>query len=186
MTRLDARPWLAVTLGGGLAATCLSVAVHRSVYAAEAAGTCGGQAPAIDLAEKGAFPLPAHLESADIAAGKHDFEQLFKSGDALFHTAFNGLDGVGMAVLANGSKVNRFTVTPPGGAPARHARRSRAAAATARPSARPPGRRRRSIAFDNDQDGKGPFNVRSTTSVFGDGILQLLAQEITEDLHARA
>jgi hypothetical protein len=40
------------------------------------------------------------------------------------------------------------------------------------------------IAFDGDQDGKGPFNVRSTTSLFGDGILQNLAMEITTDLLA--
>ena len=117
MTRLDARSSFAAALAAVLAAACLSVAVHRSVYAAEAGAAA--ERPAIDLAEKGAFPLPAHLESADIAAGKHDFEHLFKSGDALFHTAFNGLDGVGMAVLGNGTKVNRFTGTPPGGGAAR-------------------------------------------------------------------
>ncbi|HEX2466558.1 MAG TPA: di-heme oxidoredictase family protein [Thermoanaerobaculia bacterium] len=181
MTRLDARSWLAVTLAGGLAATCLSVVVHRSVYAAEARGAKAAAKPTIDLEEKGAFPLPAHLESADIAAGKHDFEHLFKSGDALFHTAFNGLDGVGVAALANGSKINRFTVTPPGGNPLAISAQS-CGGCHRSPFGASAGPAQTQIAFDNDQDGKAPFNVRSTTSLFGDGILQLLAQEITEDL----
>ncbi|MDX1384362.1 MAG: di-heme oxidoredictase family protein, partial [Thermoanaerobaculia bacterium] len=37
---------------------------------------------------------------------------------------------------------------------------------------------------DPDDDGEPPFNTRNTISVFGDGLLQLLAQEITEELQA--
>ena len=51
--------------------------------------------PAIVLGDKGAFPLKAHLESADIAAGKYTPAQFIESGADSFHTPFNGLDGVG-------------------------------------------------------------------------------------------
>ena len=68
--------------------------------------------PAIALREAPAFPLPAHVESSEIAAGAYTFARLFAAGDALFHTSFNGLDGVGSAVRKDGSKVSRFA--PPG------------------------------------------------------------------------
>jgi hypothetical protein len=41
--------------------------------------------PAIVLGDKGAFPLKAHLESADIAAGKYAPAQFIESGADLFH-----------------------------------------------------------------------------------------------------
>src|SRR5687767_8553024 len=54
----------------------------------------------VELAEKPAFPLEKHLESKEIAAGSMQFPQLFEAGDELFHTPYNGLDGVGMKTLA--------------------------------------------------------------------------------------
>jgi cytochrome c peroxidase len=182
----------AVAIAAVLAvATLAGCAADRSgdAGAGDAAGdaaTGGGAAPelpAIELVEKGAFPLPAHLESADIAAGTHSFDQLFEAGGDLFHTPFNGIDGVGVAKLPNGSTLNRFSVTPPGGVIGPPSAQS-CGSCHGHPFPSSAGLSHTSIPFDGDLDGNGPFNVRSTTSVFGDGLLQLLAQEITEDLLA--
>src|SRR4051794_1299897 len=51
--------------------------------------------PVIVLKETPAFPLPSHVESKQIAGGGYTFQQLFAAGEALFHTSYNGLDGVG-------------------------------------------------------------------------------------------
>src|SRR4051812_37978406 len=64
--------------------------------------------PSIALGQKGAFPLKAHLESADIAAGKYAPAAFIDSGADLFHTPFNGLDGVGASKGPKGILVNRF------------------------------------------------------------------------------
>src|SRR5215475_8710603 len=71
--------------------------------------------PVIDLDEKPAFPLAKHLESKDIAAGSIPFPELFEDGAKLFHTPFNGLDGVGMMRTVGGVSVNRFSTGPVGG-----------------------------------------------------------------------
>jgi hypothetical protein len=179
MTGFAARSFAAPALMGVVAATCVAVAIGRSAFAAETSEA--GAKPSIDLAEKGAFPLPAHLEAADIAAGKYSFEQLFEFGDDLFHAAFNGMDGVGVASLANGARINRFALTPPGGTVTAISSQS-CGGCHRSPFAASAGEAVTHISFDFDQDGKGPFNTRSTTSVFGDGVLQLLAIEISEDL----
>jgi hypothetical protein len=88
---------------------------------------------------------------------------------------------VGGLALGNGTKVNRFTTTPPGGALTALGSQS-CGGCHRSPFGASAGTAATHIAFDGDQDGKGPFNLRSTTSVFGDGILQNLAIEITEDL----
>ena len=41
-----------------------------------------------------------------------------------------------------------------------------------------------SVARDPEADGKPPFNVRSVRSLYGDGLMQMLAEEMTEDLQA--
>src|ERR1051326_2704396 len=71
--------------------------------------------PEIDLAERPAFPLAAHIESSDIAAGRYTLNRLFEAGRLLFHTSFNGLDGVGIAVRPDGSQVARFAPIGPKG-----------------------------------------------------------------------
>jgi mono/diheme cytochrome c family protein len=105
------------------------------------------------------------------------FEKIFEAGDALFHTFFNGADGVGIATRADGTKVNRFAPLGPKGPAAQscgecHNTPAGSSAGTAHASAV------RVLV------GKGtpPFDVRAATSLFGDGILQLLAQEMTEEL----
>jgi hypothetical protein len=151
---------------------------------------CGGGAPAeaardeahalpvIELDERPAFPLEQHVESADVAAGAWDFPRLLDAGRLLFHTNFNGLDGVGIARRPDGSVIDRFAPPGPRGPGAQscgscHGFPVPAAAGLAHTQ----------ISSDPDQNDTPPWNVRSVISVFGNGILQLLAQEMTEELH---
>lgn len=135
--------------------------------------------PIISLVEEPAFPLEAHLESADITSGRYDFEALFEAGSELFHTPYNGLDGVGFAKRPNGNVVRRFSTPGPGGPGSQTCGECHSF-----PFPSAAGLAHSNIAQDPDNDGLPPFNVRQTPSVLGNGLLQLLAQEITEDLQA--
>jgi hypothetical protein len=152
--------------------------VAGATPAASAAPTAAAtDLPSVALKEAPAFPLPTHVESKDIAAGAYTFERLFEAGDLLFHTAFNGLDGVGSAVRPDGSRVARFAPPGPKGPHSQacgecHAVPAAAAAGLAHSTVSEP------------KKGKTEVNARSVPSLFGNGILQLLAQEMTEDLQA--
>ncbi len=130
----------------------------------------------IALKELPAFPLKAHIESADIVKGAYTVDRLVEEGGHLFHTPFNGLDGVGSFVREDGSKVARFAPLGPRGPSSQacgecHSSPFPAAAGLAH-----------SAVARAKKGTTSPLNVRSVTSVFGNGILQLLAQEITEEL----
>ena len=138
--------------------------------------------PVIDLSAGPAFPLEGgHLESSSIAAGEWTFVQLFDAGEALFHVPFNGLDGVGVARLRDGSTIARFSAAPAGGGTVSS---QSCGECHNMPAAAAAGLATTNRVNDPDEDGLPPFNTRSTTSLFGDAIVQLLAQEITEELHA--
>ncbi len=137
--------------------------------------------PVIELTGGPAFPLDAHLEAETIAAGAMSFDELFEAGDHLFHTPYNSLDGVGVGHLPDGTPVPRFRPFPPGGG-AGAAISSQSCGSCHRRTAS--GLAHTNVAGDPGSDGEPPFNVRSTTSLFGDGMVQLVAQEITEDLLA--
>lgn len=139
--------------------------------------------PTLDVSGGPAFPLESHLESSAIASGEMTFEQLFEAGEALFHAPFNGHDGVGRAVLPDGSPIARFSVAPPGGGAQGMISSQSCGECHNTPFAAAAGLATTNRVGDPDADGLPPFNTRSTTSVFGDAIVQLLAQEITEDLH---
>ena len=150
-----------------------------------AADTTMPELPVVHLSEGPAFPLESgHLESNAIAAGEMSFEQIFESGAALFHTPFNGLDGVGVARLPDGSTLARFSVVPAGGGAGGMISSQSCGECHNAPAGTSAGLATTNRAGDPDNDGVPPFNVRSTTSLFGDGIVQLLAQEITEDLQS--
>ena len=89
------------------------------VHASGADGTAGTDSkpalPTIALKEVPAFPLKAHVESADIVCGGYTVARLVDAGGDLFHTPFNGLDGVGSFVREDGSKVARFAPLGPRG-----------------------------------------------------------------------
>ena len=155
---------------------------------------CGGAAPAttsppsepakpdlpsVTLTETGAFPLPAHVETADLASGAYTFQRLFVSGDRLFHTAFNGADGVGIAVRPDGSKVARFAPLGPNGPAAQTCGECHNT-----PAGSSAGLAHSSVVHGTGDKHVAPFDVRAATSLFGDGILQLLAQEMTDELQA--
>ncbi len=140
-----------------------------------------GPLPVVDLSGRPGFPLPHHLESSDIAAGKMTYRQIFDAGEALFHAEYTAEDGVGAMRLPDGSKILRFSRLPPGGgAGAEISSQSCVRCHVGSAS----GPSQANVLSNPGGDGKPPFLVRNTTSLYGDGILQLLAQEITEDLHA--
>lgn len=132
--------------------------------------------PAIGVKEMPAFPLKAHVESSDIAGGKYTVATLVDAGGDLFHTPFNGLDGVGSFVREDGSKVARFAPIGPRGPTAQSCGECHA-----EPFPTSAGLAHSAVARAK-KGTTAPVNVRSVTSVFGNGILQLLAQEMTEDL----
>lgn len=138
----------------------------------------------IDLDEKPAFPLPKHVESKEIAAGAITREKLFEAGAELFHTPYNGLDGVGMKKTVGGVPVNRFSTGPAGGGQPITVGAQSCGSCHNRPFPSSAGLAHTRIFFDPDQNGAPPFNPRATTSLFGDGVLQRLAEEMTEQLFA--
>jgi hypothetical protein len=140
--------------------------------------------PVIELDEKPAFPLPAHLEQRDIAAGKMSSQELFEAGEKLFHTVYNGLDGVGMMRTVGGKPLNRFSTGVAGGGQPIAVSAQSCGSCHNRPFGAGAGLAHTHITFDSDSDGVPPFRLRSTTSLFGNGLLQLLAQEMTEELQA--
>jgi len=162
------------------AASTASIALALAV----ALAGCGGSPeplPTIDLSGGPSFPLPAHVESADLASGALSFQQIFDAGDALFHTTYTDAAGVGALRLPDGTPTLRFGDAPPGhglGTAISSSSCGRCHVGTAS------GPAQANVAGDPGDDGLPPFRLRSTTSLFGNGILQLLAQEITEDLQA--
>jgi hypothetical protein len=138
--------------------------------------------PVIELEEKPAFPLPKHLESKDIAAGTVSHAQLFEAGAKLFHTPFNGLDGVGMKRTIGGVPLNRFSIGPAGGGQPTTVGAQACANCHNQPVDGGSGLAHTRVLFDASAKGVPPFSPRATTSLFGNGVLQLLAQEMTEQL----
>jgi mono/diheme cytochrome c family protein len=137
--------------------------------------------PIVDLSVGPAFPLDGHLGSANVAGGGMTFEELFEAGDALFHTSYNGDDGVGMLRLPDGTPFPRFAPRPAGHGFGGEIS-SQSCGACHRGAAS--GAAHTTVFSDPDNDGVPPFAVRSTTSLFGNGLVQLLAQELTEELQA--
>jgi mono/diheme cytochrome c family protein len=170
-----------MTSGRSLTATCTLVTAllagcTRPAPTAPPASQNKPALPTIALKEVPAFPLKAHVESAEIVSGGYTVARLVDAGGDLFHTPFNGLDGVGSFVREDGSKVARFAPLGPRGPSAQacgecHAEPFPTSAGLAH-----------SAVVRAKKGTTSPLNVRSVTSVFGNGILQLLAQEMTEEL----
>lgn len=141
--------------------------------------------PSFDLVEHAAFPLERHLESKNLAAGTMKLQDIYEDGAKLFHRPYNGLDGVGVRRLPNGTPANRFTPFPVGGGMLTSFSSQACGSCHTFPYAASAGLAHTDLAFDPGADGQPPYNIRSTTSLFGDGLLQLLAQEITEQLQSQ-
>jgi hypothetical protein len=164
-----------------LTVAVVSVAVCTLVFVACTAPT-ERELPVIELEEHPA--ISSHLEQSDIVAGQVSFDELFAAGDRLFNAAFNGLDGVGAMLTAGGTPLPRFSVGPAGGGQPIAVSAQACGDCHATPFAAGAGHSHTRVLQDPDVDGKAPFNARSTTSLHGNGLLQLLAQEMTEELQA--
>jgi mono/diheme cytochrome c family protein len=138
--------------------------------------------PVIELEEKPA--LGSHVEQKDIVGGSLSFDAVFDAGDRLFHAPFNGLDGVGAMLTAGGTPLNRFSIGPSGGGQPIAVSAQSCGDCHAVPYAAGAGRAQTRVTPDPDADGQAPFNARATTSLHGNGLLELLAQEMTEELLA--
>ncbi len=140
--------------------------------------------PVVDLDEKPAFPLAGHLESKDLAAGTMPVSQIVEAGSKLFATPFNGLDGVGMERTVGGAPLNRFSAGPAGGGQPITVGAQACGSCHGMPFRGGAGLAHTRVVFDPGQKGVPPFSGRATTSLFGDGVLQLLAEQMTEQLLA--
>ncbi len=148
-------------------------------------GGGGGPDPLDPPGDQPAFPFPRHVDQRDIASGKIQFAELFALGDELFEVKFNALDGVGARALPDGTTLSaRFTRFPPGGGRFAGPNAQACVGCHNSPFPTSAGEAAASVLQDPAGDGRGPFNLRNTTSLFGSAVLQRLAEEITEDLHA--
>jgi hypothetical protein len=177
---------LVVTLliSGGLACQKATPPAGQQAAKPDAAGVARvSKKFVVDLVEKPAFPLEKHLEQKDIGAGALPFARLFEAGDKLFHTPYNGLDGVGMQHTPAGTPIPRFSVGPVKGSPVPVGVQS-CGSCHATPFGAGGGLAHTRVFFDPDQNGMPPYDARSTISLFGNGVIQLVAQEMTEKLLA--
>ncbi|MBI4605259.1 MAG: hypothetical protein HY721_25125 [Planctomycetes bacterium] len=132
-----------------------------------------------------AFPFTEHLDQARVTSGGVRFRELFTIGDELFETRFNALDGVGALRLPDGTALpGRFSRVPPGGGRFTGPNGQACAACHDTPFGTSAGDASANVAQDPAGAGQPPFNQRNTTSLFGAGLLQRLAEEMTEDLLA--
>ena len=162
----------------------LSTCVVFAVFVGCADGAPVAEVPTFDLSGGPAFPLEAHLESADIAAGNYNRRGVVRGRLRAVPHSFNGLDGVGIARLPDGTPLARFSVPPTGGKGGGMVSSQSCGECHNMPHAAAAGLASTNRAGDPDKDGLPPFVQRATTSLWGNGIVQLLAQEITEDLQA--
>jgi hypothetical protein len=160
----------------------LLVAVASLVVACAAPDRSASELPVIELEERPA--LGTHLEQGDLVAGTRSFAEIFAAGDHLFHAPYNGLDGVGAMRTVGGVPLQRFSNGPVGGGQPLMVGAQACGDCHAVPFAAGAGHVHTRTLPDPDADGKGPLNARGTTSLHGDGLLQLLAQEMTEELQA--
>ena len=191
----DSRQRFSRPIVAGLAAAALLIAGNLACQKAAppaATESAAEKAPGVeragdrftvDLTEKPAFPLEKHLESKDIASGAVAFAKVFEAGDKLFHTPYNGLDGVGMQKTVAGASLVRFSVGPIKGSPVPIGVQA-CGSCHATPFGAGAGLAHTRVFFDPDQNGVPPYNARATISLFGNGVVQRVAEEMTEKLFA--
>ena len=129
------------------------------------------------------FPFAEHLNQFRITAGDIRFRELFVIGDELFEARFNTLDGVGALQLPDGTALpGRFSRAPPGGGRFTGPNAQSCNACHNTPFGTSAGEPSANVLQDPSRTGTAPFNTRNTTSLFGAGLLQRLAEEMTDDL----
>ena len=132
-----------------------------------------------------AFPFIDHVDQANITGGRILFNELFTLGDELFEAEFNTLDGVGIQRLPDGTEfLSRFSRIPPGGGRFTGPNGQACVGCHNTPLPTSAGTVSSNVVQDPSLSGVSPFNTRNPTHLFGSGVLQPLAEEITEALHA--
>lgn len=144
-------------------------------------------------------PAAEHIEQSElfnlVAAGEDEeaFELAFETGDELFETVFNALDGVGANVGQNQrfSRVPRADLAGPGEWANHFPPRATGPNTQAcnhchsLPSDDGAGTAAANVHRDPTHSASlGSFIIRNTPHVFSPGALQVLAEEMTERLHA--
>ena len=157
-----------------------------------------GSAPPI-IGEEPALKL--HISQEEIEAGRFTLEELLRHGRAVFTASFNTLDGAGRPELTGTGQPRKRRMTPDN-----FNRISAPDANSCSGCHNLPtiggggdnvanvfvlGQQNSFVNFDGDPVENGPNqtlktvgNERSTVSVFGAGFIELLAREMTTDLHA--
>jgi hypothetical protein len=130
-------------------------------------------------------PFASHLEQSRVRSGAVRFRELFVIGDKLFGAPFNELDGVGALALPDATPLpGRFSRVPPGGGRFTGPNAQSCEGCHNKPFGTSAGEASANVAQDPARAGTPPFNLRNTTSLFGVGMIQRLAEEMTEDLAA--
>jgi hypothetical protein len=150
-----------------------------------------GADPTVPPGDTPAFPFIAHMQQARINAGSVRFEELFSFGDALFSTAFNGMDGSGALLLPDGTALpGRFSRIPPGGGRFTGPNGNACLSCHNLPLEDGAGEASSNVLQDPSGLGilglaeTGGFNPRNAVALFAPGAIQGLAEEMTEKLQA--
>lgn len=179
-----------VKVEGRSAVLRLAPLIVLSLLVALGGGGCrrgGGRSAPPELApgEKAGFPLLEHIDQRDITRGRLGFERLFEDGDLLFGAQFNDLDGAGALLLPDGTPLpQRFSRVPPGGGRVTGPNANACEGCHNSPLPTSAGEAASNVHQDPAGLGVGPFNPRNTISLFGSGVIQRLAEEITAELQA--
>ena len=142
-----------------------------------------------------------HISQEDIDAGKHDIEELIEHGRMLFEASFNTLDGAGRPELTGDGTARRSRMMPQNfnrisgpdanscvgchNLPAAGGGGDNVANVFTQATENP------FVDFDGDIAQGGPNqtlmtvgNERGTVGMFGSGLVELVAREMTVELHA--
>ncbi len=165
------------------------------VAGAEAILSChgggGGPNPTVSTGDLSGFPLEGHMAQAQISAGMFTEEQIFQHGDNLFGAQFAAPAGVGVLLLPDGTALpSHFSRVPPGGGRFTGPNGTDCTSCHNVPIANAAGDPSSNVVQDPSRLGiaglaqTGGFNLRNPISLFGAGVKQRLAEEMTEDLQA--
>ena len=121
---------------------------------------------------------------ADNGASQEQLEFLFDHGDELSELDFKEADGIGSLMMPDGTLLaSRFSRAPTGGG-FTGPNASSCASCHAAPVSNSGGTIAANVMQDPEPLVDGPFNARQTISMQGAGLMQILAEEMTEELHA--
>lgn len=160
--------------------------------------TSSGSAPPV-IGEEPA--LKQHISQEDIEAGRFTLEELVRHGRAVFTASFNTLDGAGRPELTGTGQprkrrmmpdnFNRISAPDANSCSGCHNLPAIGGGGDNVANVFVLGQRNPFVNFDGDPVENGPNqtlktvgNERNTVSVFGAGFIELLAREMTADLHA--